>query len=256
MENTDYLTECILSKTPVSFLKYGDGEYAAASGVQGGNVDGDNYTETLKNGLRNSFKYMAEHAPNVRFAIWPFDNHIQFWQRLTEKPIQNYDYCSIIMEGKNWDKKVNFFKAIKQSTLRKVYVCNRLMVRAKNLLNIDHMVHVPFRNWVDIELDSIVGQLKTILSENNAEPTIVLTSAGMGAKILISELIRHFPNNIYLDIGSALDQVCTKRSTRFYNSAYETEMEYLKDLIPPDWESEEYNPIYVDTHLYITYMSR
>lgn len=199
---------------------------------------------------------MAEHAPNVRIAVWPFGNHIDYWQSFVEKPIQNYDYCSIIMARKDMEKKVNLLKTIKESALRKVYVCNRLMQRAKKLLNIVHMIHVPFRNWIDTELDTIVGQVKTILSENAGEQTIVLTSAGMGAKILISELVKDFPNNIYLDVGSALDQICTKKTTRGYEPAYETAMEYLKDILPPNWESEEYEPIYAEAHHHIGYLFR
>ncbi len=155
------------------------------------------------------------------------------------------------MAGENLENKVKLLLSIKKSTLKKIYVCNQLMKRAKILLNIHHMVHVPLNNWVENEMSNIINEITSILSSD--EKFIVLTSAGMGAKILISELVKRFPKNIYLDVGSALDQVCTKKKSRGYEPTYEESIENLKELIPSDWDAPEYDYIYHEAYYNIGY---
>jgi hypothetical protein len=75
----------------------------------------------------------------------------------------------------------------------------------------------------------------------------------MGSKILISELYKQFPNNIYLDIGSAIDQICTKKKSRGYEPSYEQSIENVKDIIPADWDSPEYEYIYNEAYYNIGY---
>ena len=250
MEITDYLTQCVYEKTPVIFAKYGDGELNAVRGINGCNCDRDSYTTILKNGLIDSFKYMVEYGNNAYLGIWPFHDAIEYWKQFVEKPIRNVDYCAIIIND-DIKKKINLLKTIKESPLKKIYVCNHLMKRAKILLNIDYMIHVPLNNWVDPQLIDILENIKSVITPS--EQFIILTSAGMGSKILISELFKLFPNNIYLDVGSALDQICTKKKSRGYEPSYEEAMENLKDIIPEDWDSPEYDYIYNEAYYNIGY---
>jgi hypothetical protein len=119
MEITDYLTKCIYEKIPVVFVKYGDGEQLAASGSSGCNCDRDNYTDILKDGIIKSFKYIVEYGKNSYLAIWPSTVAIEFWKQFVETPIRIVDYCAIIMNGVNTEKKVNLLKTIKESPLKK-----------------------------------------------------------------------------------------------------------------------------------------
>jgi hypothetical protein len=229
-------------KTPVAFLKYGDGEYLAALGNSGCNCDRDTYTEVLKNGLIESFSYMIDYGPNTYVGIWHDGNHIEFWKKFVQKPIRVAKYHTVIMDYDHINQKIELLKTIKESSLKKIYVCNPLMVRAKILLNIHHMVHVPFNNWVDNKFDSILNEIKSFI--NPEEQSIILTSAGMGAKILIGELTKLFPKNIYIDIGSGLDKICTKKTSRGWEPIYEEFMDLLTDIIPSDWESSNYEYIF------------
>jgi len=229
---------------PVAFLKYGDGEYLAALGNSGCNCDRDTYTDTLKNGLIHSFTYMIDHAPNTYVGIWHDGNHIDFWKTYVKKPIRVAKYHTVIMDHDHRNEKIELLKTIKKSSLKKMYICNPLMVRAKILLNIDHMVHVPFNNWVDTQFDEVLNSVKSII--NPEEQYIILTSAGMGAKILVGELTKLFPKNIYIDIGSGIDKICTKKTSRYWQPSYEEFMNELRDIIPSEWESPEYDYIFND----------
>jgi len=78
----------------------------------------------------------------------------------------------------------------------------------------------------------------------DSEQCIVLTSAGMGAKVLICELAKLYPQNIYIDIVSGLDKICTKKTSRGWEPSYDDFMRILADIIPEHWESSEYQQIF------------
>ena len=235
MEITSYLSECIKTQTPVAFLKYGDDEYLAAVGTSGCNCDKDNYTEILKDGLIKSFTYMIDNGPNTFVGMRDDDgSHIEFWNKFVEKPVQVAKYHSVILYNDQINEKIHLLKTIKESSLKKMYICNPIMNRAEILLNIDYMFHIPFNNWVDKEFDIILDAIKSII--NPEEQHIILTSAGMGSKLLISELTKLFPKNIYIDIGSGLDKICTKKTSRGWEPSYEELMNLLSDIIPSGWE--------------------
>ena len=242
MEITQYLEECIRNGTPVSFSKYGDGEHSAANGNVGANCDQDAYTNKLSEGLRRAFTYMVDEAPNTYIGIWHDGGHIDYWSTLVKKPINVAKYHSIIMDNDHRAEKIGLFKAIKSSQMKKIYICNPLMIRSRGLLNIDHMIHVPFNNWFDTQFDSILHEVEKCIVDG--EQCIILTSAGMGAKALISELSTKYPRNIYLDIGSGLDKVCTKKTSRGWEPSYADLMWEFRDLLPDDWESSEYNWVF------------
>ena len=60
MDITTIITEAIEKHTPISFSKYGDGEYYCSNSMGIRNCDHDNYTETKKIALIESFKYMVD----------------------------------------------------------------------------------------------------------------------------------------------------------------------------------------------------
>jgi hypothetical protein len=247
MEISNIIIDCINNKKPVSFSKYGDGEYFCANFNDGNkygghNCDKDNYTDKKKTELINSFKYMVDETPNAYIGFWNDGNQCKFWNSLVSKDVNWAKYHTFIMDDDSINEKIDLYKTIKFSPIKKIYICNPLLIKAKKLLNIDHMVHVPFNNWFDNLFDEVINNLKNII--NPHEQYIIMTSAGMGAKCLISELTKLFPNNIYLDIGSALDTICTKRATRDRYRSYEKIMHHLRDIIPDDWNSNEYDYIY------------
>ena len=149
------------------------------------------------------------------------------------------------MDNDSIHEKVNLYKTIKESSMKKIYICNPLMIKAKILFNIDYMVHVSYNNWFDTQFEGLMIQLKNIIQPS--EQYIIMTSAGIGAKVLIYELSKLFPNNIYLDFGSAIDKICTKKTSRGWEPSYEVFMELLKDMLPDEWNDEKYNNIYEES---------
>ena len=241
MEITNLLSECIRSGTPVSFSKYGDGEYACAKLFNGHNCDADFYTQKKQIALIESFKYMAETAPNAYMSYWT-EEISSYWKSLTKTQVRWGKLHTLIFDDDHVEEKIELYKTIKQSPLKKIYICNPLMAKAQPLLDIDLMVYIPLNNWFDNSFEELMQTLNTVISAD--EQYIIMCSAGMGAKVVICELSKLFPNNIYLDIGSALDTICTKRVTRDHNRTYEKVLYYLKDILPSDWNDTKYDYIY------------
>jgi hypothetical protein len=248
MNITAYLANCVSNKIPVSFSKYGDGEYYCATGKIAHNCDFDTCTNKLQIELKKSFKYMVDECENSYIGLWHDTKNMEYWQGLVNKKINWADYHTIIIDIKdmkrhdnNLDDKLRLFTSIKQSSLKKLIVCNPLLVRATKLLNIENMFQVPLRNWFDSHLDELIQNISSVIGE---EQFILITCCGMGAKVIISELTKKFPNGIYLDFGSALDLLCTKRDSRGRDYSYDEIVTVFKELLPDDWEDEKYNEIF------------
>ena len=245
MDITNKIIKSINNNIPISFSKYGDGEYLCASNnfVNDKNCDNDKYTKKLSEAIKESFKYMVNNQNNNYLGMWKTDNTIiKYWESIVDKKVNWVNYWSLLPYDNNIEKK-EIFKSIKKSKLKKIYICNELLIKAKILLNIDHMVFIPLNNWFDNEYNCILEKIKEIIGNEDGNH-IVMTSCGMSAKVLICDLYKIYPKGIYLDIGSGLDTICTKRSTRGLAFDYNIALNYFNDLIPDDWNNPEYDYIY------------
>lgn len=243
----------ITKKQSLIFAKFGDGEYASVNYNNGHNCDNDNYSKKKGIELIESIKYITSIKNNNYIGLWGFENgkmnilynNIKiFWENLCSVPIKFADYHTFIIENNDTflKQKIELYKTIKNSTLKKIYVCNELMLKSKKLLNIDVLIHVDFNNWYDKDFNTIYQKILDNIDENN--PNIIMFSAGMASKILIYKLLQKSPSNIYLDLGSALDQICTKKTSRGWEPEYKTQLIYFKDLLSDDWNDSKYNFIY------------
>jgi hypothetical protein len=252
---TAYLTHCILTRTPVAFSKFGDGEYLCAIGKKDCNSDMDIYTEKLREKLQESFRYMVCNHPNAYIGKWHTKYVTDYWESLTPKntTIKWANYHSIILdlihenstdeERQFFQQKIILWKTVKQSNLKKIIVCNPLLEKSALLLYIDYILPVPFQNWFDNYFEKVLDTLKQTIDPN--EQHIIITCCGMSAKVLIYELSKLYPNNIFLDFGSALDLICTKRNSRG-TVKYEDVISVpeISELIPDNWNDPKYDYIY------------
>ena len=121
---------------------------------------------------------------------------------------------------------------------------------SENLRNLDHNTFVNVlksigqhrehtnlnysKNWFEKNYTEIFNKAKYFLSQHSKySKCIIITCAGMGAKVLVSELHKLFPNNIYLDFGSALDFICTKHFIRRVKNYNESSIQALNAYKPP-----------------------
>jgi hypothetical protein len=248
MHSTDYrstrdLTESIRKDESCVFIKYGDGEYFAATQHPGANCDGTPYSVQLGEGVRESFKFMVD-KPGTMFGLWPCPNKIAYWEGIgAGKRAPWVAYHTMIIENFDSDAYLELYRTIKESKRKKVYIANGAMGRAVSLLGLNAHIPVHNSNWFDSAyqevLEMVMSAAGSLSARADGSDLMFLTSAGMGAKPLLADLYHQYPAAIYLDVGSALDTVCTKHDTRgfaqVYGITYERLLEYLAPIIPPDW---------------------
>jgi len=249
------LTECIRNKIPTSFSKYGDGEYYCAMKTAGHNCDKDNYTDKLSNALVESFKYMIDAAgdENTFIGMWHDEDKCQFWQSLVENKakINWAEYHTFIVDVKDFHNKhenndlknkIELYRSIQETKLKKYVVCNPLMIKSRLLFKADELLKVPFQNWFDDYFDHVLNLLKDKIG-NDPQP-VIITACGMGAKVLIAELHKLYPRGIFLDLGSAMDLLCTRRDSRGRMYSYMDIYNEFRSLLPDDWHDPKWENIY------------
>jgi len=239
MNSTQQLTAYIQQNIPCMFVKYGDGEFYAALFHGGGNCDGTPYTHNLGHKVRESFVYNCQQT-NAMMGEWHVKENKNFWESLSplRVPVQWVDFHTVLIDEPSLQTldKVNLYKAIKESPSRKIYIANHTMGRARQLFNVQSHVIIDPSNWFDTNFDGVFAE--TCSQVEDERNTMFLVSAGMGAKYLIAELHKKFPNAIYVDVGSAFDMICGKRNSRAYNPAYEVLCDYLNSILPEDWDQQ------------------
>jgi len=237
MNYTQQLTYFIRNDIPCLFVKYGDGEFYAANYRNGNNCDGTPYTQNLGNKVRESFIYNIQ-QPNSMVGAWHDHSHKNFWHSLSTHPVNWVDFHTVLIDNNkpinHSNDKLNLFTSIKNSKLKKIYISNASMYKAKDIFLIDSHIIIDKSNWFDTQYDFIYESIKKELDEN--QKSMVLISAGMGSKYIICELHKLFPNCIYIDIGSGFDKICTGKHTRTYNPDFEKLVEYLKPILPVDFK--------------------
>lgn len=253
------IANCIANNIPIRYLKYGDGEYFCSIKYthnlqMSQNCDNDTYTKKLSDGVRESFKYITN-FDNTFIGRWFNADTIKYWENLASKPVNWVDYNTLLFEPKDLNndnhfiEKTKIYKAIKESKLKKIIICNELLIKTKILLNLDHVVIIPLNNWFDTQFNKILNKVIELIGNKDGEH-IVVTACGMNAKVLIGELHKLYPNGIYLDIGSGLDCICTKRDSRGWGYKYEQIYDKFKEhnLLPDDWNDSKYDFIYDEAY--------
>lgn len=195
-----------------TIIKYGDFlEMMFTENEFRHNCDGSHYFNDLKQKIKESYIFFLLNK-NSYICKWEepmyvedtldleYSNYYKFYQKFL--------YFNIIIHkldsnGEFDNKMVMFYKTIKNSPRKKIYVCNEdLAPNVKKALNIDNIIIVPkvdaYLNHKHI-FDSIVKEM------NDNDNNIILTSCGFYAPYLVSTLMGIYPNNTYIDVGSSFD---------------------------------------------------
>jgi hypothetical protein len=231
-KDISFFINSIKTGQPFVFAKYGDGEYFAATQLSGGNCDGTPYTAKLGEGIKDSFRYITR-SSNIYIGQWnDFKGVDRYFQDLVDHPVQWVNYNIFIFKSKQqfYEQQLAFYKAIRESNKQKVYVCNPAMAeRAGSLLNLDAAVTVDPVNWFEMNYGDVLN--RTISAVKDPNNVIILTSAGMGAKVLISDLHKVFPNTTIIDVGSALDFMCSGRRSRDFHTLSDADIDEMARAI-------------------------
>tara|TARA_R110000824_G_scaffold1178_3_gene6337 strand:+ start:877 stop:1671 length:795 start_codon:yes stop_codon:yes gene_type:complete len=125
---------------------------------------------------------------------WQFENAVS--------PDEEYlTWANLLINGNYIDFITQMFPAMKEHKV--VYTCNKLA----NLKKLPLDLVKDFRVGQNCHINDIhlVEEMKEWISKNKIQNHLFLFSAASLSNILIYELYKEFPNNIYMDIGSTLN---------------------------------------------------
>lgn len=212
------LTKKIKNNENFSFIKMGDGEILAMSGVSGSNCDGQKYTKELAKALKSAYKKIGK-IDNVLITKWKLGMNIErvaFEKELGIKCEADHDLLLNRIDGPT-PYHFNFWKAIKDSDRRKIFVGPARLKGVINFLSVDEFVEIP-------QKDAFSFKPNISVSDND----IVLFSAGLASKVWISEIISD--KITCIDCGSAFDPIFIGR-TRTKQAPQKILFEFYRDLL-------------------------
>ncbi len=206
----EYFTEQFVSEKNFTFVKYGDGELLCMLGAKGENCDFHPYTPRLGELLKESFGRLLAFN-DVYLADWK-DNLIDVRDMFIKSNKLNprfadYDCFLTVHENIKNNKLLNFYKLIKDSKKKKIFIGPNHLFQIKEMLNIDKLIEVPSANAFS-EYDRIISELK----EDVKNDTIYIFCCSMMSCVLCNDL-KLINNNItLLDIGSGFDPIFSDKS--------------------------------------------
>tara|TARA_B100000886_G_scaffold322625_1_gene265772 strand:+ start:138 stop:1055 length:918 start_codon:yes stop_codon:yes gene_type:complete len=234
----DFFTKKFLLNENFTFVKYGDGELICMIGGKGENCDYHPYSEKLKDELIKSFSNLFQNFDDVYLAEWE-DNLI----KTREEFISSNDFhpkyadyeCFLTLDSNLKDRKLlDFYKLLKNSERKKVFIGPKKLTNVKGMLNIDEFINVPIINAYS-EYESVINELKNIGVEKD---NIYILCCSMMSCVVCSDLKKLNSEITILDIGSGFDPIFGVKTRPKQPSAV-TCFNYYREIIPPTFLFEK-----------------
>lgn len=247
LDTLQYWTDLINNNNNFSFIKFGDGEFYCMMGEQGNNCDLHPYSRELGIKLIEAWNFFSStNIPNIYIAEWgdqpgsfgtpqhvrPVQNinnpvHLFLQRLLQSKSSHNFKLTNfeIVIQNTLSAQKYNFYKSIKLTNRRKIFVGPERLQEVKSFLNTDYLIQIPLRNTFS-KYEDILTSCKSLLTDN----CIVMFSSGMPTKSIIHKLLEYKNNITCIDVGSGFDALFVG-GTREGQLPKETVREFYKDLL-------------------------
>lgn len=136
---------------------------------------------------------------DVGFDDWSW----QFNKGFLTQDEQHLTFANLLINGNYINFMTQMLPAMKKENYDTVYVCNKAANLEKFPLNLKKDFRVG--NNCHINDVHLIDEIKKWVAENNVQNHLFLFSAASLSNLLIFELYKNFPNNIYMDIGSTLN---------------------------------------------------
>ena len=234
----DFFTKKMLNNENFTFVKYGDGEILCMIGGKGENCDHHPYSEKLRRELEKSFVKLLRFYDDVYLAEW-VDNLVKTRESYINvnglKPkFADYECFLTLKENLNDKKLFNFYKLLKNTKRKKIFVGPKKLKKVTTMLGIDNFVEVPIINAFS-DYDRVMDELVHIgVNDNN----IYILCCSMMSCLICSDLKEINKKITLLDVGSGLDPIFGER-TRPKQPSEEECFEYFRDLLPKNHNFEK-----------------
>jgi hypothetical protein len=214
-----------------SFIKYGDGELLCMIGGMGKNCDDHPYSKTLGKLLEQSFVKLFRFYDDVYLAEWTdnlVDTRNSYIRKNNLKPkFAEYECFLTLEENIKNNKLLNFYKLLKNSKRKKIFIGPKKLVKVKNMLDIDKYIDVPIVNAFS-EYDKVKSQLYDYgVNDNN----IYILCCSMMSCVICSDLKEMNPKITLLDVGSGFDPIFSQK-TRPKQPTTSNCFNYFREVLP------------------------
>lgn len=222
-----------------SFVKIGDGEIDAMICREGVNCDNHAYSTELSIKVKGALNELC--YKKVYIADWFKSNppitprdlfNLQYFRRYIKDNKLNPNFVSpfeLLLPGwGNFENNnlLNFFKEIKISHRKKIYVGPKVLEKVNKFLNVTEFVEIPKTNAFDVH-QRILKEIEDHLEEN----CIIILTVGLMSPFLCSEILKCNSNVTVIDVGSGFDPLFIGQ-TRFGGQATpEQATEYYAELL-------------------------
>ena len=210
----DDMVRKIRDREPFAFSRFGDGEFACMTGVNGANCDGHGYYpelgKRLKAVLQDNPSYYVGVQPKLMKDSGPdFVN----WLRV------NGIYRAWVNADILHDASIagRFIKEF----VYELSECDTCFVVPASYSGFElpfcDAVYVPEKNcWLAYE--HVKSQVLDMIADGDST---FCFSAGMMSKVMIHELWQMFPDRTYIDLGSVLDPYLGLNTRRYHGQIIE-----------------------------------
>ena len=207
----------IKSKTSFGLIRPSDGEYKILQNEHITNCDHWTFKSggILQKHLLDSVKVIN---PNLYIGIpcntcnkpWNctdriYDDYINKFK----VPITQRTYANIFGNS-NWKTFIDFIKSYEQ----KIYVITSGEVSSDKFET--YLIDQFLVNEWDEKWDSETAQLLNLIKEKKLINELILFSAGPLSKVWIPICMKVYPNNMYVDVGGAIDILTKGKTNRLY----------------------------------------
>lgn len=211
-----------------SFVRFGDAELLCMHGKSEGRTkDLHDYSTELGNELLNSLKTFVNRE-NVFLGKWDRnDCEIILKSYIDQLNIKNLCSFHILSSESNYvnQYQYNFYKTLKTSNRKKVFVAHEGLKKMSSFLNSDEMVLIP-----KINAFNEIERIKETCLKTYEPNSIYIYCAGMNTKILISNTLEKFKDSTHLDIGSAYEPFVNNITRSKHMNSVELN-NFYKDLL-------------------------
>lgn len=196
-------SDFVINNKNFSFLRFGDAELLCMHGkTEGRTKDLHNYSTELGNELLNALKKFVNRE-NVFLGKWDRNACAvilnSYIEQLNIKNLCSFHILSSESDYVN-QHQYNFYKTLKESNRKKVFVAHEGLKKMSSFLNSDEMILIP-----KINAFNEIEKIKEACLQSYEPNSIYIYCAGMNTKVLIGNTLEKFKDTTHLDIGSAYE---------------------------------------------------
>jgi len=227
----DFFTKRMEKNENFSFVKYGDGEILCMIGAKGKNCDDHPYSKKLGKLLEESFVNLFRFHNDVYLADWTDnltntrDSYISI-NGLNPK-FAEYECFLTLEENIKNNKLLNFYKLLKRSKRKKIFIGPKKLAKVQEMLNVDKFIDVPIVDAFS-EYDRIKSQL---FDYGVNDDNVYILCCSMMSCVICSDLKEMNSKITLLDVGSGFDPIFSQK-TRPEQPTSANCFNYFREVLP------------------------